>query len=80
MGWSMLVEPGSRMPMVNAIRLPEGVDAMMLHDRLLDEHNIEVGIGLGKLEGKIIRVGFMGYNAKPENVDRLIAAIKASVK
>lgn len=80
LGWGMLVEPSAQMPMVNAITLPEGIDPTMLHDRLLNEYNIEIGVGLGALEGKIIRVGFMGYNAQPYNVDTLMNAVKDILK
>jgi alanine-glyoxylate transaminase / serine-glyoxylate transaminase / serine-pyruvate transaminase len=40
------------------------------------EHNIEIGGGLGELAGKVWRVGLMGYNSKPDSVDKLVAALK----
>ncbi|HBE50469.1 MAG TPA: alanine--glyoxylate aminotransferase, partial [Cyanobacteria bacterium UBA11369] len=39
------------------------------------EHNIEIGGGLGELAGKVWRVGLMGYNSRPESVDRLLEAL-----
>lgn len=76
MGWSMLVDENYRLPMLNAVRVPDGVDEANLRSRLLSEHRIEISSGLGELAGKIVRIGLMGYNAKPESVDRLLDAMK----
>jgi alanine-glyoxylate transaminase/serine-glyoxylate transaminase/serine-pyruvate transaminase len=48
------------------------VDGKAFTQHLLDRHGIEVGGGLGALAGKVWRVGLMGYNSTPENVDRLL--------
>jgi aspartate aminotransferase-like enzyme len=42
---------------------------------LLNEHNIEVGGGLGEIAGKVWRVGLMGHNSRLESVDRLVVAL-----
>ncbi len=76
MGWEMLVEDKYRLPMLNAVVVPEGVDEANLRARLLNDYQIEVSSGLGSLAGKIIRIGLMGYNAEKYNVDRLIKAMK----
>jgi alanine-glyoxylate transaminase/serine-glyoxylate transaminase/serine-pyruvate transaminase len=47
-----------------------------LRRRLLDDHGIEVGGGLGKLAGSVWRVGLMGENARVENVARLVEALR----
>ena len=75
-GWDMLVEEPYRLPELNTVIVPDGVDEALLRKRLLNEYNIEVGNGLGELAGKIIRIGLMGYNAKAYNVERLITAMK----
>jgi alanine-glyoxylate transaminase/serine-glyoxylate transaminase/serine-pyruvate transaminase len=62
--------------MLNAV-VPPIADEAPLRRRLLDEHGIEVGGGLGKLAGRIWRIGLMGENARPEVVDRLLAALRA---
>ena len=54
------------------MRLPVGVDGTAFSLHLLNQHGIEVGGGLGVLAGKIWRIGLMGYNSTPENVDRLL--------
>ena len=76
MGLSMLVAPESRLPMLNSVTIPEGVDEAAVRSSLLEEEKIEIGAGLGPLAGKIWRIGLMGHTARPENVDRLLAALK----
>ncbi len=69
-----------RAPMINAIRIPEGVDDGKVRQRLYDEFNIEIGAGLGPLKGKIWRVGLMGYGARVENVELLARALRQLVR
>jgi len=52
-------------------------DEAALRKRLLERHGIEVGGGLGKLAGRIWRIGLMGENARPEVVARLLSALDA---
>jgi alanine-glyoxylate transaminase/serine-glyoxylate transaminase/serine-pyruvate transaminase len=79
LGLELLVTPAARLPMLNAIKVPAGVDEAAVRSRLLKEHQIEIGAGLGPLAGKIWRVGLMGHNARPEAVDRVLAALRASL-
>lgn len=76
LGWDMLVEEKYRLPMLNALVVPEGVNEADLRKRLLNDYHIEVSSGLGSLAGKIIRIGLMGYNAEEYNVDRVVNAMK----
>ena len=76
LGLKMLVEPQYRLPELNTVLIPEGIDEAKLRAQLLDKYHIEVSGGLGALAGKVIRIGLMGYNATDENVDRLLAAMK----
>jgi len=74
MGLAMLVKPGSRLPMLNTMTVPAGVDEAAVRAKLLNEHRIEIGAGLGPLAGKVWRVGLMGHTARAENVDRFLGA------
>jgi len=65
-----------RAPMINAVRIPPGVDDAQVRQRLYDEFNIEIGAGLGPLKGKIWRVGLMGHGARVENVEKLVHALR----
>jgi alanine-glyoxylate transaminase/serine-glyoxylate transaminase/serine-pyruvate transaminase len=76
LGLDFLVEPAHRLPVLNALRVPEGVDDRAVRARLLTEHNIEIGGGLGPLAGKVWRVGLMGYSAREENVARFLTAMR----
>jgi alanine-glyoxylate transaminase/serine-glyoxylate transaminase/serine-pyruvate transaminase len=61
-----------RLPTLTTVRIPAGVDGKAFCLHLLNEHGIEVGGGLGALAGQIWRIGLMGYNSRPENVDKLL--------
>lgn len=73
-GFEPLVAEGSRLHPLTTFRIPEGLDEAALRKRLLTEHRIEVGGGLGPLAGKIWRIGLMGKNATRETVDRFLSA------
>ena len=79
MGLSMLVPEDRRLPTLTTVRIPEGVDGKAFSLHLLNQHGIEVGGGLGVLAGKIWRIGLMGYNSTPENVDRLLSLFKTEL-
>ena len=68
-----------RAPMINAVKIPEGIDDAKVRQRLYDDFNIEIGAGLGPLKGKIWRVGLMGYGAREENIETLANALKALI-
>ena len=76
LGLSFLVDEGSRLPMLNAVTVPDGVDEASVRRRLLEEHDIEIGAGLGPLAGKIWRIGLMGHSAMPEKVLRCLDALR----
>lgn len=79
-GISFLLKPEYRLPQVNAVVIPEGVDDAAVRSRLLNEFQIEIGSGLGALAGKIWRIGLLGHTARPENVDRFLAALEKCLK
>ena len=80
MGLSMLADPACRLPMLNAVRCPEGIDEAKVRLSLLNDHHIEIGAGLGPLAGMVWRIGLMGHTARPENVERFLNALSRSVK
>lgn len=63
------------LPSLNTVRLPAGVEDATVMSHLLDEHAIEVAGGLGDFAGDVLRVGCMGYSARPENVLYLLAGL-----
>ncbi len=75
LGLNLFVDPEHRLPMLNAVTVPEGVDEAGVRGRLRKEFQIEIGPGLGPMAGKIWRIGLMGHNARTEVVDRLADAM-----
>ncbi|MBX2943473.1 MAG: alanine--glyoxylate aminotransferase family protein [Cyclobacteriaceae bacterium] len=80
LGFEFGVKEEHRLPMLNAVKLPEGVDDAAVRQRLLNEYNIEVGSGLGQFAGKIWRIGLMGESSNPNYVNTLVAALKRIIK
>jgi alanine-glyoxylate transaminase/serine-glyoxylate transaminase/serine-pyruvate transaminase len=76
MGLSMLVPENVRLPMLNTVCIPEGVDDVKVRQYLLREYAIEIGGGLGPLAGKVWRVGLMGYTSQPSNVLLFLTALE----
>jgi len=76
LGLDMLVEERYRLPMLNAVCVPEGVDELAVRRCLRSDFLIEIGAGLGPLKGKVWRVGLMGHTARKENVERFLTALK----
>lgn len=77
LGLELIVPEAARLPQLNAVRIPEGVDDLKVRRALLNEHGIEIGAGLGALAGKVWRIGLMGESSRPEAVDRVLAALRA---
>ena len=76
MGLSFVVAEQYRLPQLNAIVVPEGVDEAVLRRAMLDRYGLEIGAGLGALAGKIWRVGLMGQSATAEHVVIFLAALE----
>ncbi len=75
MGIQFIVDEAHRLPQLNAIAIPEGVDDAAVRLRLLEEHHLEIGAGLGDLAGKVWRIGLMGYSSRIENITLCLAAL-----
>lgn len=76
LGFEFLVAKPYRLPMLNAVKIPDGVDDAAIRSRLLNEYNIEIGGGLGKFAGKLWRIGLMGESSTPNHVHMLLSALK----
>jgi alanine-glyoxylate transaminase/serine-glyoxylate transaminase/serine-pyruvate transaminase len=76
LGLSFFVKEAYRLPQLNAVTIPEGVDDGQVRRRLLEEFGIEIGAGLGPMAGKIWRIGLMGHSSRPENVEKISSALE----
>ena len=74
-GVSLLPAEADRLWSLNAVRVPDGTDEAAVRKQLLQQHNIEIGAGLGPLAGKIWRIGLMGSGATLDNVARVTEAL-----
>ncbi len=77
MGLSFVVPAGSRLPQLNAVNIPQGVDDALVRSTLLNRYNLEIGAGLGVLAGKVWRIGLMGNSASASNVLLCLGALEA---
>lgn len=75
-----LVAEKHRLPSLTTIKVPDGVDARSVARYLLNHFNIEIGLGLGELAGKVWRVGLMGFNSRAENVIFLLRALQEALQ
>lgn len=68
MGLSFIVHEEERLPQLNAITLPDGVDDAAVRSTLLNDYSLEIGAGLGVMAGKVWRIGLMGHACNARNV------------
>jgi alanine-glyoxylate transaminase/serine-glyoxylate transaminase/serine-pyruvate transaminase len=80
MGLSMLVPEAERLPMLNAVTIPDGADDKKVRGALLREFGIEIGAGLGPLAGKVWRVGLMGHSSCRRNVLLFLSALETVLR
>ncbi|SMY36614.1 pyridoxal-phosphate-dependent aminotransferase family protein [Photobacterium andalusiense] len=80
LGIQFVVEEAYRLPQLNAVYIPEGVDDAAVRSTLLERYNLEIGAGLGTLAGKAWRIGLMGYTARSENVALCLKALESTLK
>ncbi len=76
MGMNFVVKEGDRLPQLNAVTIPDGVDDATVRQRLLNEYHLEIGAGLGALAGKVWRIGLMGHAANARNVLYCLSALE----
>jgi alanine-glyoxylate transaminase/serine-glyoxylate transaminase/serine-pyruvate transaminase len=76
MGLKMFVASTYRLPTLNTVLIPGGVDDLRVRRALLDRFQIEIGGGFGPLKGRIWRVGLMGYSSSVEHVALFLSALE----
>ncbi|RKZ63706.1 MAG: alanine--glyoxylate aminotransferase, partial [Gammaproteobacteria bacterium] len=77
MGLSFIVDEEYRLPQLNSVTIPDGVDEAAVRSQLLNEFNLEIGAGLGTLAGKVWRIGLMGHSSRAENIFLCLSALEA---
>jgi len=77
LGLKFLVDADVRLPQLNAVLVPEGIDEAAVRKALLADYSLEIGAGLGAYAGKLWRIGLMGYASRKQNVLNVLAALEA---
>jgi len=77
MGLNFVVAEANRLPQLNSVTIPDGVDDATVRGQLLNEFNLEIGAGLGALTGKVWRIGLMGHSSRAENIMLCLSALEA---
>ena len=87
MGLEFIAKEGERLPQLNTVTIPEGIDDAAVRNKLLQDYNLEIGGGLGALAGKAWRIGLMGYASNKTNVllflgalDSILTGMEANIK
>ncbi len=80
LGLDMVVDASYRLPQLNVVAAPSGVNEADVRKHLLSQYNLEIGAGLGVFAGKVWRIGLMGYAARRENVLLCVNAMASALK
>ncbi|WP_077285232.1 pyridoxal-phosphate-dependent aminotransferase family protein [Cognaticolwellia aestuarii] len=75
LGLDFIVPAEERLPQLNSVYIPQGIDDAKVRQYLLQEYNLEIGAGLGQFAGQAWRIGLMGFTARSENVALCLAAL-----
>ncbi|MEO7131411.1 MAG: alanine--glyoxylate aminotransferase family protein [Dermatophilaceae bacterium] len=76
LGLELFAAQGYRLPSLTTVRVPDGVDSAAVRGYLLQQHNLEIGAGVGQFAASVWRIGLMGHNARPDRVALILAALK----
>ena len=76
LGLEVLADPQYRLNPLTAVLIPAGVDEAVVRRKLINDYNIEIGAGLGDLQGKVWRIGLMGESARESNVFAFLSALE----
>ncbi|WP_192458970.1 pyridoxal-phosphate-dependent aminotransferase family protein [Musicola keenii] len=77
MGLQAYGDIANKMNNVLGVVIPQGVHGEQVRKLLLEDFAIEIGTSFGPLQGKIWRIGTMGYNARKDCVMQTLSALDA---
>jgi alanine-glyoxylate transaminase/serine-glyoxylate transaminase/serine-pyruvate transaminase len=75
LGLDFLVAKAHRLPQLNTVMVPDGIDEAMVRARMLDRYGLEIGAGVGALKGRVWRIGLMGASSSPRHVRLCLIAL-----
>ncbi len=80
LGIGLPVGPSVRLPPLTLAQIPAGADDRAVRARLLDEHSLEIGGGLGDFAGKAWRIGLMGASSTPRHIELCLGALEEALR
>ncbi len=80
LGLELPVPESLRLPPLTLVRIPDGVDDATVRAKLLADHGLEIGGGLGELKGKTWRLGLMGASATARHVQLCLGALEEAIR
>jgi alanine-glyoxylate transaminase/serine-glyoxylate transaminase/serine-pyruvate transaminase len=80
LGLELPVDESVRLPPLTLVRIPEGIDDRGVRTKLLRDHGLEIGGGLGDFKGKAWRIGLMGASATPRHVELCLGALREALQ
>ena len=80
LGLTVFGDDRFRMTNVTGIYIPESVDGEAVRRRMREDFEIEIGTSFGPLQGKVWRIGAMGYNAMKHKVLLTFGALEAVLR
>ena len=79
MGIEYIVDEAHRLPQLNSVKIPDGVNDAKVRSQLLEEYNLEIGAGLGELAGKAWRIGLMGASSNKASISLYLNALSSTL-
>jgi (S)-ureidoglycine-glyoxylate aminotransferase len=80
MGLTVFGDDAHRMTNVTGVYIPDSVDGERVRAAMRDHFEIEIGTAFGPLQGRIWRLGAMGYNAMKHKVLITLGALEACLR
>lgn len=80
LGLEVFGEDRHRMSNVTGIVIPAGVDGEAVRRRMREDFQIEIGSAFGPLQGRLWRIGAMGYNAAKHKVLITLGALETVLR
>ncbi|QCR30986.1 alanine--glyoxylate aminotransferase family protein [Lysinibacillus sp. SGAir0095] len=79
MGLTIYGDPTCKLTPVTCVEIPDGVDGENVRKVMLEQFGVEIASSFGPLQGKIWRIGTMGYSCRKENILKVLQALEAAL-
>jgi alanine-glyoxylate transaminase/serine-glyoxylate transaminase/serine-pyruvate transaminase len=80
LGLSFTVDSAYRLPQLNLVNIPDGIDDAAIRGELLHRYGLEIGAGLGVFAGKVWRIGLMGSACTEKNIHHCVSSLREVLK